>query len=467
MLFSSITFLYVFLPAVLLIYFLVPARGKNFVLLAASLIFYCFGEQLYTILLLASSLSDYFHSLYIERHRGEKKAKIALISSIIINLAMLCVFKYADFFIGSLNALTGGRIPLPGIELPLGISFFTFQTMSYTIDVYRGDVTAEKSVSTLATYVCLFPQLVAGPIVRYQSVQCELHQRRHTLSLAAEGVGRFVLGLSKKVLLANQLGELCAVFRASSDQSVLFYWVYAAAFTLQIYFDFSGYSDMAIGLGKLLGFHFPENFNYPYISRSITEFWRRWHITLSTWFRDYVYIPLGGNRAGPGKWARNLLLVWLLTGLWHGAQWNFVLWGAGYGILLLLEKRFWGNALKKAPPVLGWMYTMGFTLLGFVLFHANGLSGALSDFRGMFGGLDIPLVSQEALYQLRNYGVLLALAAVGATPFWRYLLSRAGTTRAGQIFLTAAQPAALTLLLLASTAYLVDGSFNPFLYFRF
>ena len=319
MLFSSITFLYRFLPAVLLLYAVMPRRGKNAVMLAASLIFYFWGEPKYTILLLISSLSDYLHGLYIESHRGQPSAKIALVSSVVINLLMLGVFKYLDFFIGTANTLLGTTIPQPGLKLPIGISFFTFQTMSYSIDVYRGDAKAEKNLLSFATYVCLFPQLVAGPIVRYTDVSAELSGRKLTLDRFALGARRFAVGLGKKVLIANLLGELCAVYAGAEAKTVLFAWLNALAWMLQVYYDFSGYSDMAIGLGHMLGFTFPENFNYPFCSRTITEFWRRWHMTLSGWFRDYVYIPLGGSRVSTAKWVRNVMTVWLLTGLWHGA----------------------------------------------------------------------------------------------------------------------------------------------------
>ena len=358
MLFSSITFLYRFLPAVLLLYAVMPRRGKNAVLLAASLIFYFWGEPKYTILLLISSLSDYLHGLYIESHRGQPSAKIALVSSVVINLLMLGVFKYLDFFIGTANTLLGTTIPQPGLKLPIGISFFTFQTMSYSIDVYRGDAKAEKNLLSFATYVCLFPQLVAGPIVRYTDVSAELSGRKLTLDRFALGARRFAVGLGKKVLIANLLGELCAVYAGAEAKTVLFAWLNALAWMLQVYYDFSGYSDMAIGLGHMLGFTFPENFNYPFCSRTITEFWRRWHMTLSGWFRDYVYIPLGGSRVSTAKWVRNVMTVWLLTGLWHGAAWNFVAWGVLYGLLLILEKKLLAPYLEKLGP-LSHVYQIG------------------------------------------------------------------------------------------------------------
>lgn len=464
MLFSSVTFLYAFLPLTLLAYFAAPKRLRNGVLLAASLIFYFFGEPVWVVLLLLSSVSDYAWSLLIEKHRETpKKAKVFLIASIVVNLGLLGFFKYADFLIGTVNSLLGTSIPLTGVALPIGISFFTFQTMSYTIDVYRGKAHAQKNFLTLATFVCLFPQLIAGPIVRYTDVAAELEDRRSTLDGIALGFRRFAFGLGKKVLLANAMGELCAVFRASKDQSVLFFWIYAAAFTLQIYFDFSGYSDMAIGLGRVFGFQFPENFNYPYISSSITEFWRRWHMTLGGWFRDYVYIPLGGNRVSKGKWMRNLAVVWLLTGLWHGASWNFVLWGALFGVLLMLEKLWLGDWLSRRPRFFQHLYVLLLVVISFVIFNADGLSGVRSDLAGLFGLSGLPAVSFDALYYLRSYGVLLLVCIVGAMPLGKRLYARVENARV----MTVLEPVVVAALLAAVTASLVDGSFNPFLYFRF
>ena len=464
MLFSSVTFLYAFLPLTLLAYFAAPKRLRNGVLLAVSLIFYFFGEPVWVVLLLLSSVSDYAWSLLIEKHRETpKKAKVFLIASIVVNLGLLGFFKYADFLIGTVNSLLGTSIPLTGVALPIGISFFTFQTMSYTIDVYRGKAHAQKNFLTLATFVCLFPQLIAGPIVRYTDVAAELEDRRSTLDGIALGFRRFAFGLGKKVLLANAMGELCAAFRASKDQSVLFFWIYAAAFTLQIYFDFSGYSDMAIGLGRVFGFQFPENFNYPYISRSITEFWRRWHMTLGGWFRDYVYIPLGGNRVSKGKWMRNLAVVWLLTGLWHGASWNFVLWGALFGVLLMLEKLWLGDWLSRRPRFFQHLYVLLLVVISFVIFNADGLSGVRSDLAGLFGLSGLPAVSFDALYYLRSYGVLLLVCIVGAMPLGKRLYARVENARV----MTVLEPVVVAALLAAVTASLVDGSFNPFLYFRF
>ncbi len=463
MLFSSASFIYLFLPAVLLCYFLSPKKWKNGVLLFFSLLFYFFGERAYTLLLLISSLSDYLHSLSIEKHRGQKAAKLALVSSIAVNLALLGFFKYSDFLIGTMNGLVGTKIPPTGVPLPIGISFYTFQTMSYTIDVYRGRVKAERSLFTLATFVCLFPQLIAGPIVRYTDVAKELRERSTTLSEAAAGVSRFAFGLGKKVLLANALGELCAAFSKSGEKSTLFYWVYVCSYMLQIYFDFSGYSDMAVGLGKLFGFSFPENFDYPYISRSITEFWRRWHMTLSGWFRDYVYIPLGGSRTSKAKWLRNLLVVWMLTGLWHGASWNFVLWGLYFGVLLAVEKLLLKKMLDRAPAAVCHAYVLFFVAVSFAIFSADGQGGVIPVLSGLFGLSGLPGYTFETGYYIRSYAVLLATGAIGATP----LLRKAWGRVKGGPFALWLEPLAVAALMAACTAALVDGSFNPFLYFRF
>ena len=463
MLFSGATFLYAFLPVVLLLYALAPGvKAKNYVLLIASLVFYFFGEPVYVLLLIFSSISDWLHSIYIEKHRGERKAKIALISSIVINLGMLGFFKYTDFLIGTVNALLGTSIPKTGVPLPIGISFFTFQTMSYTIDVYRGRAHAQKDLGTMATFVCLFPQLIAGPIVRYVDVAAELEDRKHTLEGVALGVRRFAFGMGKKVLIANVMGELTQIFRDSGDKSVLFYWLYAVAYALQIYFDFSGYSDMAIGLGAMFGFKFPENFNYPYISKSITEFWRRWHMTLGGWFRDYVYIPLGGNRTTKLKWLRNIAIVWILTGAWHGAEWNFVLWGVMFGVLLIIEKLWLGKVLEKLPAFVNHIYVLFIVVLSFVVFNAAGLKGVVSDLGGLFGAGGIPLVSSEAVYYLRSYAVAIAAAIIGATPIPKLLYNK--LTEAPKVVL---EPLATGVLLVLSTALIINGSFNPFLYFRF
>ena len=396
MLFSSIPFLYYFLPLVLAVYFLTPARFRNAVLLLASLIFYAWGEPKYVLLMLASILSGYGFGLLQERYRGQKGAKLVCGLSVAVSLSFLLYFKYADFFLENFNAATGLGVPLLRIALPIGISFYTFQIISYTVDVYRGEP-AQKNLIHLAAYVAMFPQLIAGPIVRYSDIAQQLEHRSHSTALAAEGVRRFLIGLGKKILIANQLGELCSVFRASDEKSVLFYWLYAVAFALHIYFDFSGYSDMAIGLGKVFGFHFLENFNYPYISASITEFWRRWHISLGTWFRDYVYIPLGGNRVGRARQLLNILVVWMLTGFWHGAAWNFVVWGLMFAVLLIMEKLWLLKPLSKCRP-LAHLYVVFFVVISFVIFNAENMGQALSDIGGLFGAGGIPLVSAEAVY---------------------------------------------------------------------
>ena len=463
MLFSSVTFLYAFLPVVLVGYALLPRQARNLWLLLTSVVFYAFGEPRWVVLLLLCALSGWCFGLLMERFRGGRGAKIALACGLILDLGLLAFFKYADFLAETVNALTGAAVPLPGIPLPLGISFFTFQAMSYLIDVYRGTARAERSLISFATFLCLFPQLVAGPIVRYTDVSAELRSRTSTWETTAEGLRRFVCGLAKKVLLANALGELCAIFRDSGDKSVAFYWLYAAAFSLQIYFDFSGYSDMAIGLGRIMGFRFPENFNYPYISASITEFWRRWHMTLSGWFRDYVYIPLGGSRVSRGRWAVNLAAVWLLTGLWHGAAWNFLRWGGLYGVLLVAEKFWLGGLISWLGPVVPRLYVALVTMLGFVLFNADGLSGVRADLSGLFGAGGLPLWSGETGYYFSSYAILLVLALVGATPWPRRLYRRLEHCRGTAVV----EPVVLTAVLVLCTAALVDGSFNPFLYFRF
>ena len=465
MLFSSIPFLYYFLPLVLAVYFLTPARFRNAVLLLASLIFYAWGEPKYVLLMLASILSGYGFGLLQERYRGQKGAKLVCGLSVAVSLSFLLYFKYADFFLENFNAATGLGVPLLRIALPIGISFYTFQIISYTVDVYRGEP-AQKNLIHLAAYVAMFPQLMAGPIVRYSDIAQQLEHRSHSTALAAEGVRRFLIGLGKKILIANQLGELCSVFRASDEKSVLFYWLYAVAFALHIYFDFSGYSDMAIGLGKVFGFHFLENFNYPYISASITEFWRRWHISLGTWFRDYVYIPLGGNRVGRARQLLNILVVWMLTGFWHGAAWNFVVWGLMFAVLLIMEKLWLLKPLSKCRP-LAHLYVVFFVVISFVIFNAENMGQALSDIGGLFGAGGIPLVSAEAVYCLRSFALVLILAVLGATPLLRNGLVRLSQYPTAGKVLNALEPFTLFVLLLVMTGYLVDGSFNPFLYFRF
>ena len=461
MLFSSIPFLYYFLPAVLLCYFLVPRCLKNSVLLIFSLIFYGWGEPKLLALMVATIAVFYVCGLAIEKAKAASWKKFWLILSAVIGLGLLAVFKYADFFIDSFNAVTGMGLPLLKIALPVGISFYTFQCLSYTVDVYRGDVPAQRNPVSFGAYVSMFPQLIAGPIVRYADIARELNNRTHSWEEATLGIRRFLVGLSKKVILADNFALLAAIFRDSNEKSVLFYWMYAIAFMLNIYFDFSGYSDMAIGLGRIFGFHFVENFDYPYLSRSITEFWRRWHRSLGQWFRDYVYIPMGGNRVSKARWVFNILTVWMLTGLWHGAAWNFVLWGLLYAVMLLLEK--WVPGLQKLPTVLRRAYTLLVVMLGFVLFNAESMAQAGSDILGLFGLGGVPLVTAESVYYLKSYGILFVLGFVGATHLVRDTAVKIANTKIGAVL----EPAVLIVLLLVCTGYLVDGSFSPFLYFRF
>ena len=466
MLFSSVPFLFYFLPAALLIYFAAPRQLKNAVLLLASLFFYAWGEPKYMLLMLVSIVQGYGFGLLIEKHRGQKASKVFLTLSILVSLGLLGYFKYADFFLSSVNAVTGLSLPLLKLSLPIGISFYTFQVLSYVIDVYRGETAAQRNFIDLTAYVSLFPQLIAGPIVRYSDVAAELKSRTHSVSAAAEGVRRFTVGFAKKILLANQFGALASAYKSTQDASVLFVWLYALAFLLQVYFDFSGYSDMAIGLGRMLGFHFPENFNYPYISASITEFWRRWHMSLGSWFRDYLYIPLGGSRKGKARQLLNILIVWLATGLWHGAAWNFVLWGLFFAVLLAAEKLWYGHGLEKTR-LLKHLYMLPLLAVSFVLFNAADLPAAGQQIAALFGFGGLPAAGVESLYYLRSYAVVLVIALLGATPLPAKAVQRLRDTSAGSAVLSVAEPVALVLLLALCTAYLVDGSFNPFLYFRF
>ena len=461
MLFSSVTFLYYFLPAVLILYFLVPRFLKNAVLLLSSLIFYGWGEPKLLGLMIFTILMFYFCGLMIGRSQTQKAKKLWLTVSIVISIGLLGLFKYADFFIDSFNAVTGLSVPLLRLALPVGISFYTFQSLSYTIDVYRGNVPAQRNPISFGAYVALFPQLIAGPIVRYVDVARELNERQHSWEDFCLGLRRFLVGLGKKILIADNFALLMKLFRESEGKSVLFYWLYAVAFMLNIYFDFSGYSDMAIGLGRIFGFRFIENFNYPYLSKSVTEFWRRWHMSLGSWFRDYIYIPMGGNRVSKGRWVFNILTVWMLTGLWHGAAWNFVLWGLLFGILLMIEK--WVPAIQKLPVWLRHGYVLLIVCLSFVLFNAESLSQALSDMGGMFGFAGVPLVNGESLYYLRSYAPLFLMGIVGATPIVRDTARKVAEKPWGAV----PEVLLMALLLIVCSAYLVDGSFSPFLYFRF
>ena len=462
MLFSSVTFLYYFLPIVLLVYYVVPKQLKNFVLFLASLLFYAWGEPKYVFLMLISVGIGYLAGILMDK----LPRKPVMIVSVSLCLLFLIYFKYTNFFIDNINALVKTSIPALNVIMPIGISFYTFQIISYILDVYYGRVEKQKNVLYLATYISMFPQLIAGPIVRYTDINNQLGKRKFSGEIIADGITRFVIGLSKKVLVANQLGELCQVFVDSTNKSVAFYWLYALAAALHIYFDFSGYSDMAIGLGKLLGFTFMENFNYPFMSKSITEFWRRWHMSLGTWFRDYVYIPLGGNRCGVKRQIFNILVVWFLTGFWHGAQWNFIVWGVYFSVLLVVEKLWLYKKLNQSK-IVGRIYALFLITISFVIFNVNTLDEIGEYLKNMFflGGSEI--VNTEYVYYLRSYGILLLIAIIGATSLPKKLYKLCRKFKVTSLCLVVVEPIVLVALLLICTAYLIDGSFNPFLYFRF
>ena len=466
MVFSSMTFLLFYLPAVLAVYYLAPNKLKNLVLFVFSLLFYAWGEPVYVGLMIFSTVLDYTCGLTAERFRGTRKAKIALLVSVVVNLSLLGVFKYAHFLIATVNSVFGCALPLLGLPLPIGISFYTFQTMSYTIDVYRGDTKAQRNIVSFGAYVSLFPQLIAGPIVRYQTIAEQMDCRTHSSDQFSLGVRRFVCGLAKKVLLANNIGLLWNTISQTdaANLTVLSAWLGLIAFSFQIYFDFSGYSDMAIGLGSMFGFSFCENFNYPYISASVTEFWRRWHISMGTWFRDYVYIPLGGNRCGLAVQLRNIAVVWLLTGFWHGASWNYVLWGVYFGALLIAEKFFLLEKLKKAPLV-GHVYTVFCILISWGLFSFEDMAKGAAYFKAMFG-FGAGLCNSTALYELASYLPLLGICAVAATPLAARLYRKLNEKCASAV-MTLADASGIACGMLLSTAYLISGSYNPFLYFRF
>lgn len=465
MLFSSLTFLFLFLPVVLSVYYILPAKAKNIWLLLSSLFFYFYGEPKYLIIMLSVITLSYIFGLITEKLSG-KARKVALALSVISTLSALIYFKYTDFFISTVNTALGTDFDLLGIILPIGISFFTFQAISYNIDVYRGDVPAQKNPLNLALYISLFPQLVAGPIVRYSTIEQEIRERKHTIEAFSYGVIRFSVGLAKKILLANTLGNLCEIFRSTDEKSTLFFWLYAVAYSLQVYFDFSGYSDMAIGLGSMFGFKFLENFRHPYISSSVTEFWRRWHISLGSWFRDYVYIPMGGNRVSKPRFFLNILTVWFLTGFWHGADWTFIIWGLYFAALLLIEKTITERIKEKVPSFFGHIYLIFAVLVGFVIFNANGIKGIATDLKGMFTTA-YPLCNDITLYYLKSYAVLFVIGIIGATPVAKIAVQKISATKTGEKIIQFVQPVFVLAVLVAVTAYLIDGSYNPFLYFRF
>lgn len=466
MVFSSLTFIYYFIPIVFTIYYLMPTiYTKNIVILLASLVFYAWGEPKLTYVIILSILNGYISGILIEKFKGTVKSKVVLIVSIGIDILMLGYFKYTGFIldiIGMENTLK--------IVLPLGISFYTFQILSYKADVYRGEVCAQKNPLLLGAYIMMFPQLIAGPIVRYKDINDQLIERTINSDKIVAGLERFIIGVSKKIILANTFGKLVEIMNTLPDKSVTSYWVYAIAFALQIYYDFSAYSDMAIGLGKMMGFDFLENFNYPYISKSITEFWRRWHMSLGSWFRDYVYIPLGGNRKHQYL---NILVVWTLTGLWHGASWNFVFWGLLYGIALLIEKKFILNKHKQGIKVIGNIYTLLFVLIGFVLFDSLNTSILIERLSGMFmggygvvdGGLQ--LINSSVIYYINSYKVLLILGVMFSMPISKKINTIVNEKIPNKSVVQIIKTVGLAIILLVCTAYLIDDSFNPFIYFRF
>jgi len=462
MVFSSPLFITLYLPLALALYFAAPRRIKNLTLFILSLIFYGWGEPVYVSLMIFSTIVDYSHGIMVDRYRGTKKAKVFLWSSVIINLSLLGVFKYSGFVVTSLNSLLGLALPVPELTLPIGISFYTFQTMSYTIDVYRGQAPVQRDIISFGAYVALFPQLIAGPIVRYKDVARELDDRTHSLDAFGAGASRFVCGMGKKVLLANAFGQIWEFF-SGAPLSLLGSWLAIACYAFQIYFDFSGYSDMAIGLGRMLGFNFPENFNYPYISRSVTEFWRRWHISLGTWFREYLYIPLGGNRKGKKRQLLNMLAVWLFTGIWHGAGWNFLLWGLYYFALLCVEKLFLLKHLEKGR-VWPHIYTLCAVCFGWALFAFEDIAKA-GRFALAMVGAGVPLTTPATLYYLVTLAPMLILAAVGSTPLPHKLWDR--LTAKDSVSSAIMSAGAMACAFGASVAYLVAGTYNPFLYFRF
>ncbi len=462
MVFTSINFLYYFLPTVLILYFIVPKKYKNLLLLISSLLFYFYGEPKYIILMIIEIILAYFEARLIEKY----KSKEIFIFSIFIHVLLLCIFKYTNFLITNINGIFNTNISLLNIVLPIGISFYTFQIISYLVDVYKEKVKAQKNFISLATYVSLFPQLIAGPIVRYETINDELDNRKQTFNDFSSGISRFIIGLSKKVLIANILGELCNIFILSNEKTVLFYWIYGISYSLQIYFDFSAYSDMAIGLGRMFGFHFMENFDYPYISKSITEFWRRWHISLSSWFKDYVYIPLGGSREGTFKLIRNILIVWLLTGLWHGSEWTFVIWGMFIGILLVIEKLLLNKYIEKLPSIVRRIYTLFIIMISFIIFSGSNINESFNNIVGLFN-FSNPFINKFTIHYLKDYGLVLIIAIFLSTPILKNTIIKLKENKKINNIINILDIIVLLILLIIVTSYLIDSSYNPFLYFRF
>ena len=471
MVFTGMTFLLLFLPAVMLLYYVVPRFCRNGVLLCFSLLFYAWGEPVYVFLMIGSIGASYLAGRLIHKAQQdgrEGRKKLWLVLTVVFHIGVLFFFKYADFLLQTIGNLSGSSVPALNLPLPIGISFYTFQTLSYVIDVYRGNCRVQKNIFTLATYVSLFPQLIAGPIVRYEAVEDQMNGRKDSIPLFAEGVKRFAVGFAKKVLLANPAGEIFTALSSMNEtsMSVAGVWVSVLAFAFQIYFDFSGYSDMAIGLGKMFGFEFEENFHYPYISTSITDFWRRWHISLSTWFRDYVYIPLGGNRKGKPRQAFHILVVWMLTGLWHGASWNFVLWGLYFGVLLMLEKFVLRPVLERLPRFVSHIYAVVLILIGWAIFAYEDPGKLLFIGKALFGMAGLPLIDGKTIFLLWNNAALFVILAIASLPAAKACHNRL-MKKWPELYGNWAVPAGVCCLLLLSMAFLAGSSFNPFLYFRF
>lgn len=463
MLFTSITFLYYFLPLVLIFYFITPKKYRNIILLISSIIFYAYGEPKYVFLMLLEIIISYYGAILIDKYPRYKETILAIF--ITIHLGLLCIFKYTNFLISNINNIFNSNISPLNIIMPIGISFYTFQIISYLVDVYKKKVPPQKNILTLATYISLFPQLIAGPIVRYKDINEELKNRTITLEDTSYGFRRFIIGLAKKVIIANSLGELFNILNNNVPISLASTWLKSLSYMLQIYFDFSAYSDMAIGLGCIFGFHFLENFNYPYISKSITEFWRRWHISLGSWFKDYLYIPLGGSRRGPLILIRNILIVWFLTGLWHGASWNFIIWGLYFGLILLIEKLFLKKYFSKVPAIFKHIYVLFIVLISFIIFNSTTIDEAITTIKNLF--ISNSLINSGTIYYLKSYLPLILISLIGATPLIKNIYTKLSKNKTLNKILNILEPIYLIILLIIVTAYLIDSTYNPFLYFRF
>lgn len=467
MLFSSVTFLFYFLPIVFMIYYIVPNKIKNYVLLLASIVFYAWGGVLYLPILIMSVFSNYLFALKIDKYKDNKeKSKRILMLSIIFNILFLGVFKYSNFIVDTINIILNLSINIPQIPLPIGISFYTFQAMSYVIDVYRKDGQVQKNILNLLLYISMFPQLVAGPIVRYETVDNQITKREYSFDKFNLGLERLIKGLFKKVIISNTVGELATIIYELSpmEMSITTAWIGAIAYTLQIYFDFSGYSDMAIGLGKMLGFNYLENFNYPYVSKSVSEFWRRWHISLGSWFRDYLYIPLGGNRCSTAKIYRNLIIVWLVTGIWHGASWNFIIWGMYFGLFIILERLFLQKLLDKLPKIIQHIYLMIIVIIGWVIFSQPNLTSAIEYLKIMLGIGDYPLINGYAIFYIKQYGIITFVAILASIPILKYVRNKSTIINN---LIKVSKPIIVISSFILVIIYLINSTFNPFIYFDF